>query len=286
MRLRSLGAVPTRTFELLPEGFSELVLVIPGNPGIASLYRAFVRRLVELGEGRFGVAVASHAGHAPGLRGPQGDFGLDAQIEHHLRFLEQLSSAPRVHVVGHSIGAWLTLEVLERISSARRGQGVLLLPTVEGMAKTPAGRKLLPFLGRGAHLLRAVAGGLRKLPFRDALLERALLTAAPEATRAELLEGLAELSDIAIGNALELAAEELATVLERPEPRLEALGADLTIIYGERDPWNLPTMVEAMMRDHPAVRVLRAPPSVGHAFVLEDVEWVARAVIERLSGGV
>ena len=91
----SIRGIPTHTVRFLAPGADSLVLIVPGNPGVAQLYLPFARRLAALGEGRLSVAVASHAGHAPGHAAPSGFFTLADQHAHHRAFLDTLPDRDR-----------------------------------------------------------------------------------------------------------------------------------------------------------------------------------------------
>ena len=79
---------------------------------------------------------------------------LPAQIQAHAEFLDELLSAygpaPRVLLVGHSIGAWLVQEVLKARPALRPRVGAyMLFPTLSHIGQTPCGRtysvRLRPF---------------------------------------------------------------------------------------------------------------------------------------------
>jgi hypothetical protein len=70
---------------------------------------------------------------------------LPAQIQAHAEFLDELLSAygpaPRVLLVGHSIGAWLVQEVLKARAALRPRVGAyMLFPTLSHIGQTPCGR--------------------------------------------------------------------------------------------------------------------------------------------------
>lgn len=281
--LRRVAGLITRTVEIIPPRAEQLLLVVPGNPGIGSLYGPFGRELVARSGGTLAVATASLAGHAPGERAEAARFGLDAQVAHQLSFLRGLPSFAQVHVVGHSIGAWIGLRVLDQLSPEQRGRGLLLLPTIERMAQMPAGQRLARRLVWGRTLLPPLAGILRILPGWGWVLERWLLQKAPQGLRAELRTGLREIGRNTLRNALNLAREELDRVVDLPDALLRRHASKVSLLYGVHDPWQVPGMPEGVSARYPGIEALYCPPSVGHAFVLEDVSWIAQAVVDRVS---
>ncbi|MEM7678646.1 MAG: alpha/beta fold hydrolase, partial [Myxococcota bacterium] len=225
----SVGDVPTTAVRFISASAKALVLIIPGNPGVARMYLPFVQRMHATAEGRLSVAIAGHAGHAPGHPSPKGYFGLDDQLEHHRRFLASLDSIERhvrddqssvVHVVGHSIGAWLGLKLFDTLPTHRRGRAFLLFPAIEHLAKTPSGRRMSPLFGSMRSSTVAFARLLRNLPGRDWFLSRYILYEARPEVRALMLEGLLEISGTGLNNVLRMAKEEMDQVADPPEALL------------------------------------------------------------------
>lgn len=71
---------------------------------------------------------------------------------HKLHFINNyVPNDVELHLIGHSIGAKICLELLSRLASEsgenRRASAYLLFPTLERMAETPNGRRMWPLLG-------------------------------------------------------------------------------------------------------------------------------------------
>ena len=278
----SINGVPAGTVRALSPAAEALVLIVPGNPGVAQLYAPFIEHLFAHGGGRLSVAVASHAGHDPGHRAPDGFYSLADQHAHHLAFLEQLPATPTVHLVGHSIGAWLALGLLDALPAERRGRALLLFPTIERMAQTPAGQRMSPMFGPLRHPSVLLSRLIRMLPGRDRLLEQALLSAVEPEERPVLLEGILRLSPASLHNVLQLAAEELATVIDLPEVLLDRHADRLTLYYGSADRWNLPGMPRGVQERFPPVEVVRCSAGISHAFMFGGSATMADFVAQRL----
>lgn len=261
---------------------SERLLIVPGNPGLARLYLPFARRILdEVGD--LQIRISSLLGHVTPV--PAGTAtGLEAQVAHQAaRLADWVEAGSRVHVAGHSIGAWIGLRVFERIPPPQQGRLLLLLPTLERMAETPSGRQLAPWLRLPQAALPSVVGLATRIPGHTHVLRHLLLARAVPAERSELLRGLLELTPDGLRHVLELAREELRTVRLRPDDRLEAHRAHLSIAYGAADGWNTPDMPDALAHRHPGIEVWRCPPEVGHAFVLQDASVLASWVAHRVA---
>ena len=277
-----INGVPTTTVRCICPTAEALVLVIPGNPGVAQLYAPFAEHLVAASAGRLSVAVASHAGHAPGHRASDGFFTLRDQHDHHRAFLASLPPTSTVHLVGHSIGAWMVLGLLDALPEAQRGQAFLLFPTIERMAVTPAGRRMSPMFGplrRPSVLLSRL---IRRLPGRDRVLEGSLLSGVPPEERAVLLEGILQLSPDSLHNVLQMAGEEMETVIDLPEALLSRHADRLTLYYGSADRWNLPGMARGVQSRFPGAEVVRCSAGISHAFMFDGSATMAEFVAQRL----
>ena len=277
-----IAGIPTSTIRHLAPDATALVLIIPGNPGVAQLYAPFAAHLFSLGSGRLSVAVASHAGHAPGHRSPDGFFTLADQLAHHRAFLDTLPAAPVVHLIGHSIGAWLLLSLLDGLPEARRGRGLLLFPTIERMAQTPNGVRMAPLFGSLRLPAVQLSRLIHRLPGRDQLLERMLLSDAPIEERPGHLEALRQLAPDSLHNVLCMAGEELQTVTDLPAALLSRHARRLTLYYGTADRWNLPGMARHVAERFPEAEVVRCAAGLSHAFVLDGSEAMAAFAWERL----
>ncbi|KAG5866152.1 hypothetical protein JTB14_017002 [Gonioctena quinquepunctata] len=122
----------------------DIVIIIPGNPGVNGFYENFAKTLHEkLG---YSVWCIGHAGHnlpeqvlspLPKFKGNEYVYGLKGQIEHKVDFFEKyIPKNARIHLIGHSIGSYIILELLEHPSIKDKVADVyLLFPTIEEMVQ-------------------------------------------------------------------------------------------------------------------------------------------------------
>ncbi|KAI1822748.1 hypothetical protein F4861DRAFT_513376 [Xylaria intraflava] len=175
-----------------------LIFFVPGNPGLISYYAPFLEALRDLLDANtaldavnlhiFGQNLAGFADndHEP-FTSQRKPFDLEHQIQHTLKALRALriESGPRqgqpyehVLLIGHSVGAYIALEVCHRVlrdpsqgPELKLTSGILLFPTIDHIANSPSGWKLnmlrqTPLLGDNAY--RIAQGFLRLWPY-DAL---------------------------------------------------------------------------------------------------------------------
>lgn len=280
----SVAGRPTQQLCLTAEGADTLVLIVPGNPGAARFYVPFARQLFAAGGGRWHVAAAGHLGQVPPLPPPegQGHFTLDDQIQHKLDFLQGFPDVQTVHLVGHSIGAWIALGIFDRLPAARRGRAVMVCPTLERMAASPNGQRMTPLFNRYRRFGVALARVIHWAPGRRTLLRRRMLRGATPAHHGPLVRAMLDLTPQSIDNVLGMAAEEMRDVVDLPAERMRAHGRRLCLLYAPEDPWVLPGMVDEVEARDLGVEIVRAPGWLRHSFVLHDIEPVVALVSEKL----
>ncbi|XP_064540139.1 lipid droplet-associated hydrolase [Drosophila montana] len=132
----------------------ELVICITGNPGLPGFYTEFGGALQQelSSDGQnLPVWVIGHAGHddppeasireVPQLSGNEELFNLGGQIAHKIDFIKKyVPRHVKIHLIGHSIGAWMILQLLkEQEIRDRIKKCYMLFPTVERMMESPNG---------------------------------------------------------------------------------------------------------------------------------------------------
>jgi len=160
------------------ERFSMLFVIVPGNPGCIKFYERFSEVLVD--NTNIPVWGISHTGHAMsecGVRHPAVEqCGLQEQIEHKIQYLneEVFPATDKVVLIGHSIGCYIILQILDRMRSSEQKffKSILLFPTIERMRVSPQGRTMTPALDYGRWAFVYLSGLLAWMPrfMRDWLI--------------------------------------------------------------------------------------------------------------------
>ena len=142
-----------------------LIFFLSGNPGVISYYEPFLAHLRDLLESSTTEAAQFHiCGHSfkgfelsSDAKTPGQPLGLEEQIEHQERILAhhvknlQIPNKknPKVILIGHSVGAYMLLGMIQRHWSMVAENdvddfdligGILLFPTIENIAQSPMGR--------------------------------------------------------------------------------------------------------------------------------------------------
>ncbi|XP_042040124.1 lipid droplet-associated hydrolase-like [Salvia splendens] len=115
-RLANISGFKTDLLEINSNEPKLHVLLIPGNPGVVSFYTEFLESLYELLGGTASVTGISHISQSKKDWESRRLFSLEEQIDHKISFIEQELQDVEVPIilVGHSIGSYISLEVLKR----------------------------------------------------------------------------------------------------------------------------------------------------------------------------
>lgn len=160
-----------------------LIFFIPGNPGLVDYYEPFLSGLRTLLDATASIQHSRFHIYGQDLAGFRDDdhepfttkrkpHDLEYQIQHTLAVLKglRIESGPRqgssyddVLLIGHSVGAYIALEIFHRLlqnpdagSDLNLASGILLFPTIEHIARSSNGWKLdllrrTPVLGDNAY---------------------------------------------------------------------------------------------------------------------------------------
>lgn len=86
-------------------------------------------------------------------------------MNHKIEFIEKfVPDDVKLHLIGHSIGSKICLELVKQFKTKHNAAAYLLFPTLERMAETPSGRKLWPILGPLRNIVVMGASVINRLP--------------------------------------------------------------------------------------------------------------------------
>ena len=310
MEVEEVNGVLTHVFSLTRDadrGVSRpLLMVVPGSPGMGHFYVPFATRLFQLARERADVCVVSHAGHSPGLRRssclrhfaagkevatppPEGEetrdwFDLEDQVAHKMAYLEQrVRGREEVYLVGHSIGCYVILQMLELLSPLLVKKAVLLFPTIERMSETPNGQKLAPLFNTYRHAATSLVGLLSWCPewLREFVLRQYLYT-TPVEHLGHMTRALTNIDGHSMHNILCMAGQEMEEVAALPEDLIRQHIDKLVFYYGAEDSWTLKSCYQDMAKRFPDKDVHLCSHGYPHAFVLTASNEMAEFVFSRL----
>ena len=291
MQVLDVDNVPTHVFSLRsPTLNTSLLLVVPGSPGMGHFYIPFASKLFDLGHGSYDVAVVSHAGHSPGYYRPTEGGGndwysLEDQVAHKMAYLrEHASGKDTLYLVGHSIGCYVILHMLNLLAPDRVSKVVLLFPTLERMAETPNGVRLAPFFNRYLRPATALVWLVTWIPeaVRNALLRYIYFRTTPADHVDHMVRAVTNIDSKSVYNILNMARQEMEQVSDPPLELIRDHVHKISFYYGVEDHWTLESCHRDMAERFSDHDVQLCTRGYHHAFVMEASAEMADYVHSRL----
>lgn len=262
-------------------GKKDLVLVIPGNPGISGFYKKFIKYVKLQLPTEVPVWVVGYAGHVQPPKhlafssnetSQDNLYNLNGQLRHQIEFIkEYVPKDAKLHIICHSIGSWFTLKHLEDEEFAKRVvKCYLLFPTIEYMAETPSGTFLNTFLPIFSPVLLLLAW---IFSFFSKSIQRILILTFGiffGITSESVDPVLHLLNPLVLNRVIKLAREELKTVREINHKVIEKYSDKLFVYYGASDGWTPITYYERFKNKFPTVDAELCTRGFRHAFVLTN----------------
>ncbi|XP_064304191.1 lipid droplet-associated hydrolase isoform X1 [Phalacrocorax carbo] len=272
-----------------------LFMIIPGNPGLAGYYRTFIQALYCGLNQQYPVWVVSHAGHCKPPSGMEmmedtdikeleDVFGLNGQVEHKLNFLKKnVSKDIKLVLIAHSIGCYITLEMMKRASELQVLRSVLLFPTIERMAQSPQGKLMTPLLCKLRYVLYMPVYLLSFLPEGvKASLVRFALRGMKTCDESSITTSVNLFSVDCIANILYMASQEMMKVVERDSTTIKQNLKKLIFYYGTGDSWCPQQYYDEIKMDFPDGDIRLCEKGLRHAFVLDASKEMAAMITDWL----
>ncbi|KAF9447797.1 alpha/beta-hydrolase [Macrolepiota fuliginosa MF-IS2] len=259
-----------------------VVIFIPGNPGLLDFYTPFLNALYEKdATENLAIIAQTHIDHTPGVykdTNPHSRHSLTSQVHSAIEAFDATVAefrTSKVVVIGHSVGAWITLQVLKERPNLISGI-FLLFPTIAHIADTPNAKKLsnffkpVPrrFIARFSHvgrhmpvwLLHRIVG--MEWPISQVKVIREL-TKSPSSIRATLRMGHEEM--------LQIREPDVALLHEHRDR--------LWFYFAEHDDWvgkQKEYIINKLKPEAGSLRITYGDPKIPHAFSLNYGEEVAQ----------
>lgn len=281
----NINHIPTHIYQLGNVFQSNRsIVIIPGNPGLGGFYIPFAHELYNYFNENISILIVSQGGHSP-----PGEhcFSLKEQIEHKLNAIEQL--LPKNHrliLIGHSIGSYMVLKMLNRLEN-RLDRAFLLFPTIERMKESPSGQRFVRFYPIMIYLLPFLCL-LVQILFPFEWLKRKLInwyfSSSPKEDRSILVDTVLYdlLNAQTIRNLLRMANEEMSVVVKRDDDLIKHFLPKLTFYYGTNDHWVPNDIAKQMMNLYPKGDITECTNKYMHAFVLKHSKELASFVFHRI----
>jgi dienelactone hydrolase len=282
-----------------------IVVIFPGNPGAVDFYSTFASTLQKLSASaaaaqsssspspEVAVVTVGHASHSS-RTATRTRFDLAQQVSHKASVVAHLLSlepGARLVLVGHSVGAYMALEVARTLPPDALRAAVLLFPTVMHIGATVNGTKLLPLFRFGRGVAWVAAAVVALLP---SFLQRRLVSAVglPKGTDPMAVDATLSLLHPEVAyNALWMALHEMREIVALDEAHARRLQDKLKFYFAQEDGWVRPSDPATLRRVLPGAAFVECNEGHKHAFVLrpESVRRVAEVtwgwVQEAMGGG-
>lgn len=196
-------------------------------------------------------------------------YSLEDQISHKLEYLRKhASNKETLYLVGHSIGSWMILQMLQKLEPRRVKKVTLLFPTIEKMGITPNGQKLAPLFTTLRRPFTALIWLMSNIPnfFRRFVLSRYFHTTPSEHVE-HIAEATMNINSMSMYNILRMAHQEMADVVDAPLNIIDEHIEKIVFYYGVGDKWNVESCYENMAMRYPDKDVHLCTKGFPHAFV-------------------
>ncbi|RKP05738.1 hypothetical protein THASP1DRAFT_19419 [Thamnocephalis sphaerospora] len=224
---------PVRTDTTDAEGVRTVLFFICGNPGVIDYYIPFLDTVHNL----------SHLGHTTATGDiPPEKRTLDAQIQHKIDCFDLLRTRfpanTRFVLVGHSVGTYISLQVLQARPSHGIARVICLFPTLCNILDTPNGRTMHVSsqggqggIGTGSVRYRGPAPRISFAVARRRCVGASLLHAV-------LHRRQCPITPVVGRNCLVMSRHEMAEIKELQADLIEKHLDKLIFYYGVGDGWS------------------------------------------------
>ncbi|XP_076188819.1 lipid droplet-associated hydrolase isoform X1 [Aptenodytes patagonicus] len=211
-------------------------------------------------------------------------FGLNGQVEHKLNFLKKnVSKDIKLVLIAHSIGCYITLEMMKRASELQVLRSVLLFPTIERIAQSPQGKLMTPLLCKLRYVLYMPVYLLSFLPEGvKASLVRFALRGMKTCDESSITTSVNLFSVDCIANILYMASQEMMKVVERDSTTIKQNLKKLIFYYGTGDSWCPQHYYDEIKMDFPDGDIRLCEKGLRHAFVLDASKEMAAMITDWL----
>ncbi|KAL0131786.1 hypothetical protein PUN28_002971 [Cardiocondyla obscurior] len=265
----------------VPHSNKRVVLVIPGNPGLPRFYEGFIKALRS--KSNTDVWAIGHAGHTqppenlaiamPGDEKWAEYYSLTAQVQHKAEFIKRyIPEDVHLHLIGHSIGAWMVLKLLKDKDIERRiRRCYLLFPTIEYMAETRNGLLFTTVISRAAPVLIFLSWIFTTMFPTSVQTFMIRVFGLFYGIPAKSVKAVQEMLNARVlRRVINLAKEEMISVREADHEIISQHANKLWLYYGATDGWVPVKYYKNIMSKHPDLNAQLCQRGFQHSFVLKD----------------
>uniref|UniRef100_A0A182J0U2 Lipid droplet-associated hydrolase n=1 Tax=Anopheles atroparvus TaxID=41427 RepID=A0A182J0U2_ANOAO len=271
----------------------EIVLCITGNPGLPGFYTKFLSTVYECLNKELPVWVIGQAGHdeadespykklVPPLVGNENMYNLQGQLQHKIEFIRKyVPEDVKIHLIGHSIGAYMALELLKVPDISDRVQHCyFLFPTLERMVGAKNGFIATRLVNPVWFALRWFYRIFALLPLFVRTWIIYLYYIVDGIPKYYLGTGLKYMNPDVIDKIWFLAMDEMQKVKELDVETLSKNKQRIKLYYGTTDGWVPVKYYHELKQRIPDIDAELCTRKYEHAFVLRSAAQMGYAVGE------
>lgn len=217
----------------------------------------------------------------PPLKGNENLYNLKGQMDHKIEFIERfLPKDFKVHLIGHSVGSWMCLNLLKLPQFSQQVQhAYFMFPTIERMSESAKGRRV-PTWDRYFFLLRAFYYTFDLFP---SSMKRALVRwqCRRDKMPEEFIEHCIEYTNPPVIDKIWfLALDEMQKIRELDVETLKSNINRLKLYYGTIDDWVPTEYYHEIVKRIPGIDAELCKQKYEHAYVLKTGPEVGKMVSE------
>lgn len=206
-------------------------------------------------------------------------YTLDGQIQHKLNFVEEnIPSDVKLVLIGHSIGCYVILNMLEKLDTHRVLRCFFLFPTIERMAISPKGQVAVPLLKyfRWMSILIAYVASYFS-PHLQYRMIRWYFQGRP-VEECAYNASMNLFDPFCVRNMMDMSHEEMNEVTKLNKKLITDNMSKLSFYYGLEDRWCPRDYYYDLKEQFPHADIRLCEKGLEHAFVLEGSNDMAHIV--------
>ncbi|XP_054161036.1 lipid droplet-associated hydrolase-like [Oppia nitens] len=285
-----------------------IIVFISGNPGEVSYYEELLA-LIHM-QTKLSVIGLSHAGHNiidnyssnnnnQTKHNNENKYLLNGQIDHKRQFIDNhLSGDSKIILIGHSIGCYIILELMDGWETVRQKvlHSILIFPTIESMASTSQGSKCQFMFQYFKYPILALSYLLDNLSdsFKRRLIKLAMGSTGTGSTGTDsssttppncvVNAAINLFNPNCLMRSIEMALNEFNLVNELNTEAIAGNEQKLTFFYGDCDHWCPIDYYQKISQLFPNCDIRLCLQDIDHAFVTDrqSTHRISQLVVEKI----
>lgn len=216
----------------------------------------------------------------PPLEGNEHLYSLRGQVDHKTSFIDKyIPKGVKVHLVSHSIGSKISLELLkDEAVSNKIEQSYLLFPTIENMVESPSGYLFNNIFDKIYFIIQFIYYAFARLPLNARTIILYLYCLISGFPKFFLGTVVKTSSPKVLDKIWFMTRDEMDKVRGIDEKLIRNNLHRLTFYYGTTDGWVPTNYYHKLVETFPGINAELCSQKIDHAFVISHGPTMARMV--------